>query len=422
MHDPTSRLEAPTNLWHNRAFMRLWLAQMISNTGTAISNIALPLTAVLLLHAAPLQMGLIGVANSVPNLLFALIAGVWVDRARRRPILVGADLGRALLLSSIPIAALLHRLTFVHLLVVTFLAGTLSIFFTIASVAALPSIVRRDQLVEANSRLWVSDAILSIAGPSIAGLLVQMVSAAEAIIADALSYVFSAFSLRSVRISEDTSGTPERGDAWKEIVEGARELMSTPILRSLTISASAGTFAVAVQTTVLILFLTQDLRFTPGIIGLVFACNGVGSLMGAIAAGPLARRGGIGSAMIIGSALWAIGGVSMPLAGSVRESLLCITIGQFIAGIGTTIYTVNQVSLRQSLTPVRLLGRVTATRRFVLFGTASLGSVAGGLLGRNIGLRRTLLVGAVALGLEWALVSCSPVRHVHKLPDSPSSY
>ncbi len=403
--------ETVSSLWRNRSFLRLWIAQIVSNVGTSITNVALPLTAVLVLGATPAQMGVLGIAGSLPNLVFGLFAGVWVDRTRRRPILVGADLGRALLLGSIPVAALLGRLTFLQLWIVGFLAGSLTVFFQIASIAMLPSLVARTQLVEANSKLSVTDSVTAIAGPSLAGGLIQLLGAPKAIIADAVSYVLSALSLGGIGASEPRR-VRERGNLWIEVGAGIHELVGTPLLRVLTLTSSVGTLAAAMQGAVLILFLARELRFTPAVIGLVFAAGGGGSLLGALCAGRVARRIGIGRTLTLGKLFWFIGAVVVPLAGS---NLPFVAIGQLLAGIGTTIYIVNQISLRQALTPVGLLGRVTAARRFLLFGTASVGSLLGGFLGGTIGLRPTLLVGAATLGVELALVVFSPIRRVRDM-------
>lgn len=404
--------EQRTSLWRNGSFMRLWFAQAVSNAGAQITNLALPLTAVLALGATPAQMGALGVASSLPNLFFGLLAGVWVDRVRRRPILVGADLGRAVLLATIPAAALLGSLTFAHLYAVAFASATLGLFFTIASVAVLPSVVRRDQLVEANSKLAASDSVLAIVGPSGAGALVQLLSAPKAIVVDAVSYVLSALALRGVGVSEEPPGRERRGSLRAEIGEGIRELVRTPLLRALTVAATVGVFGAAVQSTVLLLFFTRELGLAPAAIGLVYAAAGVGGLLGALAAGRVARRIGTGPSVILGESLWAVSALLVPLAGVAGPALAPIVAAQVATGVGGAIWSVNQMSLRQHLTPVRLLGRVTAARRFLLFGAAPLGSVLGGVLGGRVGLRATLLVGAIGVVAGLALLFFSPVRGV----------
>jgi MFS family permease len=408
MYTPATQ-PSPPSLWQNRSFLRLWLAQVISNAGTSITNVALPLTAVLVLGATPAQMGLLGIAGSLPNLLFGFVAGVWVDRTRRRPILVGADLGRAILLGSIPLAAWLGHVSFLHLWIVAFLAGSLTVFFQIASIAVLPALVSKAQLVEANSKLSISDSVISIAGPGMAGGLVQLLSAPKAIVVDAVSYLLSALALGGIGAAE---ARPARGRShfWGEIAEGIRELVNTPLLKILTITSSIGMLAGAVQNTVMVLFLARELSFSPATIGLVFACGGGGSLLGALCAGWAARRLQTGLSLILGKSLWIIGSLLVALAGLVGPGVAFVAGGEVLIGLGITIYFVNQLSLRQALTETHLLGRVTAARRFILFGMALLGAALGGALGTAIGLRATLLVGAITLVAELALIVRSPVR------------
>lgn len=407
------RAATQASLWRNRSFIRLWFAQVVSNAGSQITNLALPLTAVIALGATPAQMGTLGVAGSLPNLIFGLFAGVWVDRMRRRPILVGADLARALLLGSIPVAALLHSLTFAHLYLVAFASATLGLFFTIASVAVLPSVVRKDQLVEANSKLAASDSVLAIAGPSAAGGLIQLLGGPKAIIVDAVSYVLSALSLGGIGVSEEPPSREQRRSIWVEIGEGVRELVRTPLLRSLTIASTVGVFGAAVQSTVLVLFFARELSLAPAMIGLVYAASGGGSLLGALLAGCVGRRIGVGPAIILGQGLWAISALLVPLAGLVGPPLAVVLAGQGVTGAGGAIWSVNQMSVRQHLTPTRLLGRVTAARRFLLFSAAPVGSVLGGFLGAAIGLRATLAIGAIGVIAALALLCFSPVHDVH---------
>ncbi|MFC1974840.1 MFS transporter [Chloroflexota bacterium] len=317
----------PANLWQNRAFLRLWIADVLSRSGSQITSVALPLTAVLVLEATPGQMGLLGVAGSLPNLLFGLFAGVWVDRMRRSPILVGADLGRALLLGSIPVAALLGYLTFAHLVLVVFVTATLSIFFILAAVSILPSLVEGEQLVEANSKLAMNGAVLGVAGPSIAGGLVQIVSAPIAIAVDAASYILSALSLGGISASETLLRKKEtRGNIWREIGEGVQELIRTRILKALTLAACAGTLGGGIIGTVLVLFLTRDLGLAPVAIGIVFAFSGVGSVVGAGLAGYADRRMGIGPAIILSSFIWVLGYLVIPLAGFAGQNFFFVAV------------------------------------------------------------------------------------------------
>ena len=412
-------------LWKNRAFTRLWVAQVTSSAGTAITTVALPLTAVLVLGATPSEMGLLAAAGSLPNLLFGLFAGVWVDRVRRRPILVWADLGRALLLVSVPAAAWLGNLSFLQIWIVTFAAGTLTVFFQIAAISVLPALVEKSELVEANSRLSTSDAVVAIAGPAAAGGLVQLFSAPKAILVDAASYLFSALALSGVSEDEPTKAAPADADDTKgrkeqirsaivtigrEVGEGVYELLRTPLLRALTITSSLGMLAGSLSAAVEMLFLVNQLNFTPSVIGIVAACGGVGSLVGAMLAANAARFMQAGRALVAGKLLWIAGSLLLASADLIGNEFVAAGTSRALVGLGSTIYFVNQISLRQTITSIRLLGRVTAARRFVLFGVATIGAFIGGLLGETIGLRATLLVGSAALAVELALLLASTVR------------
>ena len=413
------------SLWRNRAFTRLWVAHITSGAGTAITNVALPLAAVLVLGATPSEMGLLATAGSLPNLLFGFVAGVWVDRVRRKPILVWADIGRALLLLSIPAAAFLGQLSFLHLWIVAFAVGTFTVFFQIGAISVLPALVDKRDLVEANSKLSTSDAVISIAGPAAAGGLVQLFSAPRAILIDAVSYLLSALALSGVaeeepqRAAQPDSESPE-GPAsgfrlaaisfGREVGEGVYELLRTPLLRALTITSSLGMLAGSLAAAVQMLFLVDQLSFTPSVIGIVAACSGAGSLLGAVLAGRAARILQAGKTLVVGKLLWIAGALLLAYADLIGYELVAAGASQALVGLGSTLYFVNQISLRQTITSVRLLGRVTAARRFVLFGVAACGALIGGALGEAIGLRATLLVGAAALTLELALLFFSRVR------------
>ena len=412
-------------LWNNRAFMRLWTAHITSGAGTSITTVALPLTAVLVLGATPSQMGLLAAASSLPNLLFGLVAGVWVDRVPRRPILVWADIGRALLLASIPAAALLGQLSFLHLWIVTIAAGALTVFFQIAAISLLPALVMRSELVEANSKLSTSDALLAIAGPAVAGGLVQLLGAARVILIDAVSYLLSALALSGVSEAGPSQAQPcEEDEAINrharsrltarsirlEIAEGMYELLRTPLLKALTISSSLGMFAGAVTAAVQMLFLVDQLNFTPAVIGTVLACGGAGSLLGALLSTGAARILHVGRTLVLGKLLWIAGSLLLAVADQIGGAVVAVGAALALGGVGSSLYFVNQISLRQAITSVRLLGRVTAARRFVLFGAATVGAFLGGGLGEAIGLRATLFVGAAALAVELALILLSTIR------------
>ncbi len=277
----------------------------------------------------------------------------------------------------------------------------------------LPSVVARAQLVEANGALASSTAFLAIAGPGAAGGLIQLLGAPKAIIIDAAAYVGSALALGTTGATESVPRRlPVRGHMNAEIGAGLRALLRTPLLCALTASSSVGSFFLAVQSPVFVLFLTRELGFTAATLGLVFACGGGGTLLGALLAGRVAQRLGPGRAIVMGTSFGAVGGLCVPLAGFVGLGLPLVATGQVLTGLGASLYGVNQLSLRQHLTPPTLLGRVNAARRFLVFGTAPLGAAAGGVLGGTLGLRPALLVGAIGFVAALLLILCSPVRSV----------
>jgi MFS family permease len=363
-------------------------------------------------------MALLLLADQLPNLLFGLLAGVWVDRRRRRPLLVGADLGRALLLGSIPAAAFLGRLTFAQLYVVSFLSATLALVYQLANVALLPSLVPRAQLVEANGKLTVSKSLISIAGPGAAGALVQLLSAPKAILVDAVSYLLSGASLVGIRVSEPSQVATKSRPLWGEVAAGVREVVRTPVLLALSLATGVSILGGNVQTSVQLLFLVNILHFSPALIGLIGAADGAAAVLGALVAGRVTRQFGVGPVILLCVAVYETSHLLVPVAGlpSTTVPLLFVVAAGLLSGLSYTIYEVNQVSLRQSITPPSLLGRTTGARRFLIFCAAPLGAAVGGYLGDAIGLRSTLFVGVSISLLSCLVIVFSPVRHVRNLP------
>ena len=413
-------VERSASLWRNGAFLRLWFAQIVSNAGSTITGYALPLTAVLVLGAGPGQMALLRSADTIPHLLFGLFIGVWIDRVRRQPILIGADLARAVLLATIPVAALLGLVSFPHLWIVAFIVSTLTACSSLAAVSILPRIVPAHQLIAANSRLTTTDAALAIAMPSAATAFVQIIGAPRAILADATSYFVSAFTLRRLRAAETAARAPlSRAIVGREIVEGMRELVRTPTLRALTIAVSVGTFGTAMQSTVGLLFQIETLHLTPILIGLLGTCSGIGTLLGAAIAGRIGRLLGIGWTIIGGNLLWGMGALVAPLVPQTSVVLVLLGLGSFVANLGASLWSVNQMSLRQAITPSGVFARATAARRLPMFAMQSLGIALGGYLGITIGLRATLAIGALALLASTLFLIASPLRATRTLDTAP---
>ena len=401
----------PESLWSNRAFLRLWIAQAVSGIGNRITGLAIPLTAAESLDATTQQMAALVIAGQLPDLLFGLVAGAWVDRKRRRPLLVGADLGRAVLLGAIPVAAIGGHLSFTLLWVVAFGSALLNLVFILASVAVLPSIVRQEQLVDANSKLMMSDSVLTIAGPGLAGALVQVVGAPRAIIGDCLSYLVSAWSLGGIgRREPEPARARERPSLRAEIWEGLRALFQTPLLTILAVSMGVIVVAGAVQQTVLILYLTRNLGLSPATIGIISTANGVGALIGAALVARCARWFGIGATIIGGASIGVVSMLAVPAAERTPWVEPTLAVSTALSGLAFSLFGITQMSLRQRITPVHLLGRVTAARRFLIFCMAPVGAVLAGFLGDRIGFAPTLIVGAAIAGIGVLIMLASPIR------------
>lgn len=405
---PQSEDESPS-AWRNIDFRRLWLSNAVSKLGSAVTQTALPLTAVLVLDATPAQMALIVFAGQLPDLLFGLIAGVWIDRVRRLPVMVWSDLGRFVLLASIPLAAAIGRLSFVQLWLVAFLSGVLTLTFTIASVAILPVIVRSNQLVDANSKLAMTEAGVSLSGQGVGGVLVQLVTAPIAMLADAVSFLLSALFLRNLDAGDAGTDKRDRKNVRTEVVEGLKEVFRTPLLRALAISTGFGALAVAVQSTVFMLYLARTLALAPALVGIVVACWSAGGLLGSALAARAMNILGLGKAIVIGSLIFNLAGFLTPLASITSQPLQLglLVAGQALSAAGFATYQVNQLSLRQAITPPHLLGRVTSARRFIVYCMAPLGALLGGVLGEAVGTTRTLVLAAALslVGTAWLLMS-----------------
>lgn len=415
-----AKRERLTGLWRHPDFRKLWAGQTISLFGSQITLLALPLVAVLTLHASPTQMGILRVFQTAPALLLGLFIGVWIDRVRRRPILLGADIGRALVLSVIPLVAALGVLRMEVVYVVGFLVGILTICFDVAYMSFLPSLVRREQLVEGNSKLEVSFSIASIGGPSLAGVLVQVITAPVAIALDAVSFLISGLFLSSIRMKEPPPvPRTQRQRVWDEIIEGLRAVVGNPALRALAITPAIVNLGLGIQATVFLLFLIRDLHLEPALIGVILTATGPGFLLGALMTGWLGQRFGLGPVLLGAGFAYSLTRLALPFAyGPPGIIILALAGANLISGITGQINAITSVSLRQTMTPDRMLGRVNASIRFIAWSTAPLGGLIGGVLGERIGLRPAL---GVAASLAFVVPLCiwySPLRTLRQLPES----
>mgnify|MGYP001327309020 CR=1 FL=1 len=407
------------SLWRHRDFRLLWAGQTVSELGSQVSVLAVPLVAIDTLHAGTFEVGLLTSLATVPFLIVGLPAGAWVDRWPKRPVLLAADALRAITLATIPLAWWLSALTMGQLYAVTLISGTLTVFFDVAYRSYLPVLVERDELVDGNGKLAATMAGAQVGGPAVGGSLVAAVGAAPAVLADALSFVVSCGSLLAVRVAEPRPERRprQRGGLRGEIGEGLHFVWREPRIRSVAASTATSNLFSTMGLAVLLVFLRRDLHVGPARIGLLMAVGGTGGLLGAVIAGPLARRLGLGRAILWAMAFGGIGQLGYPLATARTATALVIASG-FVLSAGAIAFNINQLSLRQALCPFALQGRMNASVRFMVWGTMPVGGFAGGVLGAWIGLRPTLWVAGAGALTAFLWIAFSPLPGVRTMPSS----
>jgi len=399
-------------------FRNLWLGQTVSLFGDQVTLIALPLAAVLILDASAAEMGYLTAAALVPHLLFSLPAGAWLERVeRRRWLMIASDLTRAGLLASIPVSYAVDALTFAQLYAVAFLTGTLAVVFDISYMTLYVAVTKREDYVEANSLLNGSRAFSYVAGPSLGGILVQLLSAPAALLADAFSFIGSALFLTRIRAKEPPL-EPALGGMWAQVKEGMSFMFRHSILRPSLISVAILNFFNFVFAALFILYATRELHVRSGTLGIVLGAGAFGGLLGAAVAGRLGRRIGIGPSYVLGMVLFPAPLLLVPLAGGTKAVVLAMLFtAEFLSGVGVMILDINAGAIITAFTPHRLRSRATGALRFVNYGVRPLGALAGGALGSAFGLRPTLWFAAAAglLGVLWLIPS--PVPRLLELPE-----
>jgi MFS family permease len=406
-----------TGLWRHPDFLKLWVGQTISVFGSQITALALPLTAVLNLQATPAQMGMLRATHSASAMMAGLFAGVLADRLRRRPILIGTDLGFAVLAGSIPVAAFLGLLRIEQFYLVQIFSGVLAEFSVVTHMAFLPSLAQRHQLVEANSKLTTTNSMASIAGPVLAGVLIQLITAPMAIILDAISFLVSALFIWRIRASEPAPApVASRKSVRAEIGEGLSFVFGNPTLRPLAEAIAIHFLFNGLIFSIFILYASSELKIESAMLGGVFAASGLGFLIGALAAGRVARRCGVGPTMLGATFTIAVAALLIPLAGGPLPVIVAVlAFALFLQAFGISLNGINLVSLRQAMTPTQLQGRMNATFRFLNLIAVTIGALLVGALSEVIGLRLTLVIGGCGLFIPFLRLLLSPTRSLQKV-------
>jgi MFS family permease len=379
-----------------------------------------PLVAIVILRESAFAVAMLGMVEFLPFLLFSLPAGVWVDRLRRKPILVLADILRAVALVSVPVAYWLDVLTIWQLYVVGFVVGVGTVFFDVAYQSYLPTLVRRDELSDGNSKLEISRSAAQLGGPGLGGVLIGILTAPVAVLADAISFVVSGLLITRIRTTEPEAVTADRRSLLSELWEGLRYVLGNQYVRGMAASVAIFNFFGNVGGSILLVYLVRELGMSAATIGVVFGLGNVGFLGGAILARRVEARMGVGRT-IVGSSMLAVPGLLLvPLAPPEFAVPFLIASG-LIVGFAIVLYNVTAISLMQAITPDRLLGRMNASRRFFVWGVIPLGAITGGVLATTIGLRPTLFVGAIGGSLAVLPLLLSPIRSLVRVPDEDQS-
>jgi MFS family permease len=406
------------SLWRHTDFMKLWVGQTISLFGGSFTALAVQFIGAVTLQASPLEMGFLAALGSAPSLLVGLFAGVWIDRHRCRPILIASDIGRALLLAAIPAAALTGVLTMDLLYVVSFLVGVLSVFFDLAYQSYLPTLVDRDQLVEGNSKLVVSSSIATVAGLSVAGVVIQAITAPLAVALDAISYAASFVSVLLIRQREKAPDNVHP-PMLAQVREGIGVVLGNPLLRALAGCLATSNFTSSIFFALYILFGTRELGLGAAALGLVYGIGVVGGIVGGLLAPRASARLGMGGA-IVGGAFLGATEVAPAVFATPETAVPLLLLSSVIGNFGWTVYGVNATSLRQAITPRSLQGRMNATLSFLVAGMIPLGGLVGGVLGQALGLREAIALAAVGSMLSFLWVVFSPVRRLQRIPEEVS--
>jgi MFS family permease len=412
---PRRLLRLPGAL-RERDFRRFWIGETVSLFGDQISLLALPLVGVLALHASAAQMGYLGAALLFPNLLFSLHAGAWVDRrGRRRQTMIFTALGRAVVLATVPVSYAFGALTLAHLYVASFLIGTLSVLFYVSYSTLFVSLVPRERYLEASSLLNGSRAFSYVGGPSLGGVLVQVLSAPGALVADALSFLFSALTMGSISPAEP----PTEGASRGHVKAGIRYIWGSKIVRAKLLSTATINFFNFVFWALFVLFATRTLGVSPGVLGFVLGAGAIGGMIGSLVTGRLSRRFGVGPVCVAGSVLFPLPLVLVPLADGPRWVVLgCLFAAEFGSGFGVMMLDISANAITTALVPDRLRARVAGAYMVVNYGVRPIGALVGGALGTWIGLRPTLWIASVGAlaGVLWLLPS--PIPRLRELPET----
>jgi MFS family permease len=403
------------SLWHNREFLKLWAGQTVSEIGSRITRDGLPMAATMILSASATQMGLLAALGGITTFIAGPTAGWLTDRMRRRPILVATDIGRALVLAIIPLAAWQGWLSMAVLYAVVSAAGLLTVFFDVAYQSILPAMVSQEDLLDGNSKLMLSASTAEMIGPALTGFLVQLFTAPRAILLDSVSFLVSAASVLSMRAPEAKVETGDRPAAWHEMFAGLPYVWHHPILRPLALRAATSSFSYGFFAALYVLFAIRELKIQPAVYGILVTLGGISSFLGANLVQWLLKRVTAGQALIGATIVGGLLVLVIPLGRGPFWGAVCLGISQLLGDLSFPIYYITELTLRQRVSEPSLLGRVNATMQMLFRGVLPIGSLVGGVLGATIGIRETMVLSGTGVLLSSLWLIFSPVREQKKV-------
>ena len=410
-------MSTPQPLLRNRNFLWFWTGEGVSQLGAQFTNLAIPVLAVSLLGASEWQVGVLGAAQTAAFLVVGLPAGVWIDRMLKRRVMIVADLVRAVVLALVPTLWFAGALEMWHLYIVGAVVGVATVFFDVSYQSYIPVLLPGEQVGSANSKLEATAQIAHIGGPGLAGALLTIVSAPVLLLADGVSYVFSAFALWRVRDTEVLSDPKDRQSLPKEIAEGLKFVFGHPLLWRIVGTTAVSNFFGMLAFTLEAILILRILGLGPAALGIIFGIGSVGGLLGALATPWLTKRIGEGTAISLSALAIGVGALALPLSAVFPAVAIPILIaGSFIQSFLVLVYNITQVTMRQRLTPPRLLGRMNASIRFVVWGVMPIGSLLAGVLGETLGVLPTMWIGTIGTFLGSAFVLFSPITLMKTLP------
>nr|WP_184565113.1 MFS transporter [Streptomyces paradoxus] len=417
-NDTSDRPRPRWGVFSQRDFRLLWVGETVSGLGNSITVVALPLIAVVGLDAGSTAVGLLTAAAWLPWLLIGLPVGAWVDRRRKRPLMIACDVAAAAALVSVPSAAWLDVLTFQHLVVVALVCGTAAVCFNTAYHSYIRVVLDGRDLLEGNAKLQGSAAATQIAGPGVAGLLAQALGAVTALVTDAVTFLVSAVCLQRIGVVEpDRAPDPERASLRRQIVEGLRFVGRDRYLRPMVTWGAVINLALTGYQAVQVVFLVRTVGLNPGMVGLLLTSGSAGGIVGALVATRLSRRFGTARGLLLLQLTTSPFVLLLPMT-TPGPGLLLFATGAFLIGVGVSVANIVVGTFRQTYSPPHMLGRVVATAMMINHSTIPLGSLIGGVLGDAVGYRPAMWIMTGLVAPCWLILAISPMRRTRDLPQA----